>query len=193
MSKSNLITFIGPPSSGKSTLAQGVNHQLKVLGKNSIFAGEAATEYIAEFGIPTTHMDQLVIFYKQIEREKMYIGKKDWIVCDCSSILNYFYFRNLFPSDLSKKDIACINQVQKEVLTSIGQWEKIYYVPPIHIKDTLDGIRYHDTQEIKRSDNIIRNYLEMERIDYIDLSNIPLESRCEYVIKDMFRDQSSGL
>lgn len=185
MHKSDLITFIGAPSSGKSTLAQGVNHSLKLLGENSIFAGEAATDYIAEFGIPTTHMDQLVIFYKQIERERMYQGKKDWIICDCSSILNYFYLRNLFPSHLSKKDIACINQVQKEILISINQWHKIYYVPPILKDNPNDGIRYHDMQEIKRLDNMIKCYLEMEKIEYVDLSNVNLDERCSWVIKDL--------
>ena len=44
----------------------------------------------------------------------MYIGSKEYIVCDSSGILNYFYFRNLFNNKLSNKDIAVINHMQKE-------------------------------------------------------------------------------
>jgi len=62
---SKLITLIGSPASGKSTLATGVHTELKKLGKNSIFIQEAATDFIAEYGIPNTPIDQLVIFYKQ--------------------------------------------------------------------------------------------------------------------------------
>jgi hypothetical protein len=58
--KSNLIAVIGAPSSGKSTLATSVHHGLKIRKKNSIFVGEAATDYIAEWGIPNTPMDQIV-------------------------------------------------------------------------------------------------------------------------------------
>ncbi len=65
--KGRLITFMGAPSSGKSTLASQVHTELKKLGKNSVFVGEAATDFIAECGKPHTPSDQLVIFYKQLE------------------------------------------------------------------------------------------------------------------------------
>jgi energy-coupling factor transporter ATP-binding protein EcfA2 len=112
--KSKLITIIGSPASGKSTLATAVNIELKKMGKNSVFVGEAATDYIAEYGIPNEPVDQLVIFYKQLNRERMFLGTKDYIVCDSSGILNYFYFRGNFPKSLSNKDIATINHMQKE-------------------------------------------------------------------------------
>ena len=114
--QSKLVCIIGAPSSGKSTLATSVHHSLKVKGENSIFVGEAATDYIAEWGIPDTPLDQIVIFYKQLGREKMYLDSKEWIICDSSTILNYFYFRSFFADNLSRKDIAVINHVQKEIL-----------------------------------------------------------------------------
>jgi hypothetical protein len=183
--KSKAITFCGAPSSGKSTLATSIHHGLKVRKKNSIFVGEAATDYIAEWGIPDTPTDQLVIFYKQLGRERMYVGSKDWIICDSSTILNYFYFRSLFGNQLSLKDIATINHVQKEILKSLSQWHKIYYVPPFLEDDENDGIRFHNKEEIIRLDSIIKNYLELERIPYVDLSVIPIENRTEWVLKDL--------
>jgi hypothetical protein len=103
--KSKAICVLGAPSSGKSTLATSVHYRLKIDKKNSIFVGEAATDYIAEWGIPDTPTDQLVIFYEQLGRERMYIGSKEWIICDSSTILNYFYFRSLFDTRLSYRDL----------------------------------------------------------------------------------------
>lgn len=183
--QSKLITMIGAPSSGKSTLATEVHHTLKVKKQNSIFVGEAATDYIAEWGIPDTPTDQLVIFYKQLGRERMYVGSKDWIVCDSSTILNYFYFRSLFGGKLSLKDIATINHIQKEILKSLNQWHRIYYVPPFLEDDQNDGIRYHNSDEIIKLDSIIRNYLDLERIDYVDLTDIPIDKRSEFIVKDL--------
>jgi hypothetical protein len=183
--KSKAITFCGAPSSGKSTLATSVHCRLKIDKKNSIFVGEAATDYIAEWGIPDTPTDQLVIFYEQLGRERMYIGSKEWIICDSSTILNYFYFRSLFDTRLSLKDIATINHIQKEILKSLSQWHKIYYVPPFLEDDENDGIRFHNKAEIIRLDSIIKNYLELERIPYIDLSGIPIGERTDWILKDL--------
>ena len=167
--ESRLVSIIGSPSSGKSTLATSIHHGLKISKRNSVFVGEAATDYIAEWGIPNTPTDQIIIFYKQLGRERMYAGSKEFIICDSSSILNYFYFRSLFSPVLSLKDIA-----------------KIYYVPPfLDEEDQNDGIRYHNKEEIIKLDLIIKNYLELERIPYTDLSSIPIEERDKWVLNDL--------
>lgn len=186
--KSHLISVIGAPSSGKSTLAASVHHKLKIAKKNSIFVSEAATDYIAEYGIPNTPTDQIVIFYKQLGRERMYLDSKDWIICDSSSLLNYFYFRNLFDSRLSLKDIATINHIQKEILKSLNQWHKIYYVPPFLESNENDGIRFHNKDQILRLDGIIKNYLELEKIPYVDLSKIDIGERDEWIMKDLLEN-----
>lgn len=184
--KSKVVCILGAPSSGKSTLAASVHHGLKISKRNSIFVGEAATDYIAEWGIPDTPTDQIIIFYKQLGREKMYVGSKEFIICDSSSILNYFYFRSLFSPVLSLKDIATINHLQREILKSLSQWHKIYYVPPfLEDADQNDGIRYHDKEQIIKLDLIIKNYLELERIPYTDLSLIPMSERDQWVLNDL--------
>jgi energy-coupling factor transporter ATP-binding protein EcfA2 len=183
---SKMVAILGAPASGKSTLATSVHHGLKISKRNSIFVGEAATDYIAEWGIPDTPTDQIIIFYKQLGRERMYVGSKEFIICDSSSILNYFYFRSLFSTKLSLKDIATINHLQKEILKSLNQWHKIYYVPPfLEDDDQNDGIRYHNKEEIIKLDLMIKNYLDLERIQYTDLSNIPIRERDQWVLADL--------
>lgn len=181
--ESKLVTIFGPPGSGKSTLATDVHTELKKMGENSIFISECATDYIAEYGIPNTPIDQVTIFYKQTNKEKMFIGSKEYIICDSSGILNYFYFRKLFNTPLSNKDIAVINHLQKEILKTLNQWSYIFYVPA-RLDNLDDGIRYHNNpDEIKKIDRWIKSYLEMENIPHIDLSDIPIENRTEYIVK----------
>lgn len=182
--KSKLISIIGPPSSGKSTLASDVHTELKKMGKNSIFIPEAATDFIAEFGIPNNPIDQIIVFYNQLNRETMYDETKEFIICDSSTILNYFYFRNLFPKKLSNKDVASINHLQKEILKSLNNWYKIFFVPPI-LGNTDDGIRYQTEDEIKSLSNKIKTYLEIENIDFTDLSDVEVNKRSKWILKDI--------
>ncbi len=181
---------MGAPASGKSTLASELHTQLKKLGKNSIYVTEAATDYIAEWGVPNSPTDQIVIFYKQLNREKMYIDSKEFIVCDSSGILNYFYFRGLFDKKLSNKDIATINHLQKEILKTINQWDFIFYIPPI-LENTEDGIRYHNIEEIIKIDRWIKSYLELENIPHIDLSNVDINKRLDYIMKIINKETHS--
>jgi len=178
--KSKLLTIIGSPGSGKSTLATDVHTELKKLGKNSIFISESATDYIAEYGIPTTPIDQMTIFYKQTNKEMMFHGTKEYIVCDSSGLLNYFYFRKLFQKPLSSKDIAVINHLQKEILKTINRWDYSFYIPPI-LSNLDDGIRFQDKDEIVKLDRCIKSYLDTENIPYHDLSDIKMKDRVEYI------------
>ena len=178
--------MLGAPASGKSTLATSVHTELKKSGENSIFIPEVATDYIAEYGIPNEPIDQMVVFYKQLNKERMFIGSKDFIVCDSSSLLNYFYFRKLFKTELKPKDIATINHLQKEILKSLSQWTYIFYVPIIEQR-VEDGIRYHNMDEIKQIDKWIKSYLELENIPHVDLSGININKRTDYILNKIMK------
>ena len=184
--KGKLIMVMGPPASGKSTLAAEVHTELKKKGINSAFVSEAATDYIAEYGVPNSPSDQMIIFYKQLNREKMFLESKDYIICDSSSILNYFYFRSLFSTELTNKDIASINHIQKEILKHINTIDMVFFVPPIDT-DTNDGIRFHQGDEIKRLGVLIKSYLEMENITHQDLTTVDMKDRVDHIIKSILK------
>jgi predicted ATPase len=180
--RGKLIMIMGAPASGKSTLASELHTELKKMNKNSIFISEVATDFIAEWGIPNSPIDQMVIFYKQLNKELMFLESKDYVICDSSSILNYFYFRQLFPQKLSKKDIASINHLQKEILKHINNIDEIFYVPPMNNNDVNDGIRYHNTEQISKIDRWIKSYLELENIGHVDLSKVGINDRIKFIL-----------
>ena len=182
---SKLIGILGAPSSGKSTLATKVHYKLKQKGHNSIYVTEAATDYIAEYGFPTSPAEELVIYYNQLNREQMYMGKKDYIICDSSTILCYIYMRMLYKDKLTPKDISTINHLQKEILKSLNNWDKIYYVNPIETK-LNDGIRHtQEMSEVYALDVKIKSYLDIENIAYTDLSDIELDDRSDIILKEI--------
>jgi hypothetical protein len=96
-------------------------------------------------------------------------------------MLNYFYFRKLFTNPLSNKNIAIINHLQKEILKSLNQWSNIFYVPCM-LDNVEDGIRYQNKEEIRQIDRWIKSYLELENIPHIDLSNVKLKDRTDYIL-----------
>jgi nicotinamide riboside kinase len=182
--RGKLIMIMGPPASGKSTLAAEVHTQLKKRGINSVFVTESATDYIAEYGVPNSPQDQMIIFYKQLNREKMFLESKDYIICDSSSILNYFYFRSLYGNQLTNKDIASINHIQKEILKHINTIDMVFYVPPIDT-DTDDGIRFHGSEEIQKLGIQIKSYLELEGIKHQDLSGVDINKRVDFIVQSV--------
>ena len=97
------------------------------------------------------------------------------------TLLNYFYFRSLFPKKLTHKDIATINHLQKEILKTINHWSHIFYVPPF-LQNTQDGIRFHNPEQIVHLDRCIKSYLDIENIQYTDLSNVDLKDRVQTVL-----------
>jgi len=183
-SKGKLIMVMGPPASGKSTLAAEVHTELKKRGINSAFVSEAATDYIAEYGVPNSPQDQMIIFYKQLNREKMFLESKDYIICDSSSILNYFYFRSLYSNTLTNKDVASINHIQKEILKHINLVDYIFFVPAIDT-ETKDGIRFHQGDEIKKLERWIKSYLEIENINHTDLSDVNMKDRVDFILREI--------
>ena len=78
-----------------------------------------------------------------------------------------------------------INHVQKEILKTLDQWHRIYYVPPVSNFSVDDGIRFHNQKEIDDLDSIIKSYLMMEKIDFVDLSKVDISERSSYIIKDL--------
>ncbi|AEO93552.1 thymidylate kinase [Bacillus phage G] len=182
MKKAKTVSIVGSPGSGKSTLASQINSLLKTSGINSVFIEEYVTEFIGEFGIPYKMEHQQVIFDKQYDKERMFSQNKDFVVCDSASWLSYIYGRQYYDSPLEKQDIATLNHLHKKALESLEYWDFVFYLPTPETYG-LDGVRYHTQEESNKLDKMIKGWLEIENVQYIDLSHIEVGKRIDEVMK----------
>lgn len=182
MQKAKAISIVGAPGAGKSTLASQINSVLKTQGKNSIFIEEYVVEYIAEYGIPTSMESQQIIFQEQYRKERTFAESKDYVVCDSASWMSYIYGRQYYDLPLSRQAIASLSHMHKKALESLEYWNIIFYVPMLD-DYSLDGVRYHKQDESKKIDRMVKGWLELENIPYIDLSNVELDKRIEVAMQ----------
>jgi nicotinamide riboside kinase len=180
MKRAKAVAIVGAPCSGKSTLASQTNSLLKTKGLNSVFIEEYVVEYIAEYGIPDTMEQQMVIFDEQHRKERMFADSRDFVICDSASFLSYIYGRRYFDNPLSNRALASLSHLHKKVLKSLEYWDYIFYIPLLE-QHVMDGVRYDDREASEKLDRMIKGFLELERIPYIDLSNVALEDRIKIV------------
>ena len=180
MKRAKSVSFIGGPFSGKSTVASQVNSILKTEGFNSTYIEEYAAEFIIEYGVPSGIEHQMIIFDNQMKKEQLFKDSRDYIVCDSASWLSYIYARSNVSFPISKLDGASLNHLNKKALDSLAYWDYIFYVPLMEDYKT-DGVRYHNEQDAKKIDRMIKSWLDFERVPYIDLSSMK-EDRINFVI-----------
>jgi nicotinamide riboside kinase len=186
MSKAITISIVGAPHSGKSTLASQINSILKTRDLNSIYVGEYVEEYVAKYGVPTSMEQQQIIYREQFEKERMFSEIKDFVICDTASWLSYIYSRQYFTSPLDKQQIKALNALQYDVLSNIDYWTHTIYVPILDgYKD--DGIRHNSETDARVLDKMIKGFLDLERVPYVDLSDVSLDSRIEKVIETILK------
>ena len=175
------ISFVGPPCSGKSTLAQQINFELKMKNYSSTYVEEYVVDYIADCGAPKIFEHQMVIFEEQYKKERRFDGVKDFIVCDSASWASYIYGRSLVGPKLTPYDIVSINQLHRKILETINYWDYIFYLPLME-DYKFDGTRYQEKEEAESLGRRIKSWLEVENVPFYDLSSVPLNERLSHVI-----------
>lgn len=85
-----VVNIFGGPGTGKSTLAAGVVHELKVRGHEAVLVHEEFKAYaIANY--PTDPFDRLEVFARQCANERRFYGLAEFIVTDSPLEINAFY------------------------------------------------------------------------------------------------------
>lgn len=184
--KSISISMIGSPGSGKTTLAAQVNAFLKERGKNSVFIEEYAVEFISKYGIPNKLEHQITIFNKQLSKELMFNGKRNFIVSDSASWTSYVYGRQYVKLPMDQKDIGSLTYLYEEVQKTLNFWDYVFFVPVIEDYKN-DNVRYNSKEESIKISNQLKTWLEIENVPFIDLSQIKLEDRLDFVTKHIIQ------
>lgn len=85
-----VVNLFGGPGCGKSTLAAGIVHELKVAGFEAIFVHEEYKAAAMTKERPTT-AEEIQIVTRQIENELRFYGLAEYVVTDSPLELNAFY------------------------------------------------------------------------------------------------------
>lgn len=160
-----LVTFVGSPASGKTTVAATIFAELKKTGMPVEFVAERARLYIAKLKqqsprnqhpIILGDMDQLQIMEMQMADEMtMHLSNPKGIVVSDSSALNsLFYMTKNCREELLNDPHAIqrFNELYNPATTLC------YYCEPTMMMNTLDPNRVHSLEESLKVDELIRSY-----------------------------------
>lgn len=156
------VSFIGSPSSFKTTLAAMLFANLKQLGISCEFFPEYARAYIAQKRVNKklqpkdklilTDSDQATIMANQFETEsiiQLSVGKSVLLITDSSPLNALFYM-----SEETRKDENVISYSHmSSILTDL-----VFYCPPMEFPgnfNSFDPNRIHDKNESLKIDQII--------------------------------------
>jgi nicotinamide riboside kinase len=177
-----VATFIGAPSVGKTTLALGLYHKIKLYGYDVEFVPEYAREHVSKYGHPTSIYEQLFIAQKQAQLEDRALDTKaEIIVAEAPPVAGYTYGM-YFLSNLPK-DLMVLEELHQLAIRRKYNYNYIYYIPPeIPFKD--DGVRINDKTVIKKLDIMLHGATELWFPNYVTITGGP-QARIMKVIKDL--------
>jgi len=95
-----VINLFSGPGCGKSTLASGIFHRMKVDGRSVEYADEYAKQMTWE-DRQKEMSNQVYIFAKQYKKIQRLVGKVEWVVTDCPLIMNLAYCPSTYFSNFA--------------------------------------------------------------------------------------------
>lgn len=156
------IAFVGPPASGKTTLALAVTSQLK-LQHNAEIAPEFARTYILQNGGIYDAFEQYLILKQQKQMEDILSSRHDIVVCDSATFLCYVYARRLV-NHLSDRYLNVLELIHREALAN--HYDLVFYLDiegPYHIDD---NVRIHTAGQLTGLGTAIKGFMDAEGIQY---------------------------
>lgn len=169
-----VINLLGGSGLGKSTTAADLFAHMKKRN----YKVELVREYVKELawaGIKVGPFGQSVIYGRQLERETDLYNKVDYIITDSPLLLCPVYQKYYQNTDILKEvvlhDMRTANSLGVEHLNFLLERRKPF---------NQDG-RYETEKQAKEIDQNVREFLESNKINYVDAS-IPDEQRVDFII-----------
>ena len=165
------ICFYGGPGSGKSTIASGVFHALKMRGYNIEYVPEYIKNWAYEGRTPKS-FQQLYVFAKQLNQEDTLFPHVDLIATDSPLLMNTVY-SEMYGFDGWKllRDMAALYESR---------------FPGLHIFLKRDGIpyqtegRYQNYEEALEVDHKILQVLQ-DNVKHVELPSSDFQGMLDYL------------
>lgn len=166
-----LVSFIGCPCSGKTTIAAMTFAQLKEKGLTAEFIAEQARLYIAEkkYAAPDHQVqldddDQLQIMKHQLHVETVMAASAasdSIVVCDSSSLNSILY---MSEAGRDRPEV-------QEMIRAANHYDLVFYCPPVARPVNPDPNRVHDYASSLQINKILPEVLKQH---VPDLKLIPV-------------------
>lgn len=161
------IAIVGSPSCRKTTVAEKLKVQLKMMGYNAEIAAEYARSYIMNYGAPEHVSEQILITGGQIDLEDKLSRVHDIIICDSSSFLGYIY-GSMFPIQ-NGKDRLFRSKLHEMMLEHYPTYDYVFFFPKEE-KLREDGIRYQSDEQAELISMNIKHFMLIEGIPFTEIS-----------------------
>jgi predicted ATPase len=179
------IGFLGPPMSGKTTIAAKIFAELKERGYPAEFIAERARWFIAKkkyegtLVLPLTDQDQEEIMSSQDEAETVMSASSDAIVIADSCILNSYFYQST-------------PRLRKVVGRYASRKNLLYFsdVLPI-VKETKDPNRVHSIEEARKISAQMKKFMEGSIYKIRPLAG-SVDMRVDQVLRDTYDLYNGG-
>lgn len=173
--------MLGGSGIGKSTIAAGLYHEMKLQGINV----ELVREYVKNWawdGKKVGKYDQIYIFGKQSRSEYMLYGKVDYIITDSPILLSPVYekYYNDGESMIEEAAIKFLKKAEKNGVQHIN------FLLERKKQFNPEG-RYETEEQAKQVDLEVRKFIINYDIDY-KLINCPDEDRIKIMMEFLKSD-----
>lgn len=142
------VNFIGPPCSGKTTVAAGLFSRLKKYGLATEYVSEYARQFIAKRKtikrpLILNNIDQLTIMEGQLDQENLFIQDNVTLITDTSPVNSLLY---LDTPDKESSEFICSEYLYSSAMSRKGG---IYFCcSSVPIPGVTDPNRIHDADDI---------------------------------------------
>jgi nicotinamide riboside kinase len=173
------VAFVGPPDSGKTTLAKSVSSYFNIEKYNVAYIDEYAREFITKtHSYPSSVSEQFFVFEQQ--------RKKEYIPCnilftDSPTFLAYVYAIRLCDYT-SAKDRLILSKLYEEVLKEVKRYDLVLFLETFR-EPVKDGVRDGHIDAIDVINNQILSFLTLHGIQYELIPAAALQDRVNTTIK----------
>lgn len=162
-----VINLFAGPGAGKSTLAAGLFHELKLSGVNAELVGEFAKDLTWE-GRHGTLQNQLYVLGKQYHRLERLRGQVDVVVIDSPLLLGCVYLPRVIPDSKGEQWRTFRSLISETALAAFQTFDNVNFMVR-RLKPYNPKGRNQTIEEARTIDREIEDLLQEKAIQYFDV------------------------
>jgi thymidylate kinase len=177
-----LIAFSGTHCSGKTSLAKALVKHLEGIGRKAKFVDEVVRRCPYHVNEDGSYLAQKWIIEEELREYSLAMnGSFDFIIFDRAVYDHLSYVTWLFLHN--KLSFQELRELFKLVENANPHYDKIFYLEPLPLVG--DGFRSESKTYQMEIDEILRHFLNVNRIETIHIQNCDLDKRLKIVLQHL--------